>query len=281
MNVDERPRARQALQALADGTIDFYRTYSPLSYARTRQPGVYVWSHAIDVGQRRYALTQIRVTEELTESPLAESLGYEPIKFAIGVIDHSGIVTSVSNDVGEVVGVMANDLIGRRLLPRDQHDLWSRLHSAPLSHGGCSVSLPYRPPAPWPTTVGMQCLLVSLAGSDSFCFILSQEPPQRTQAGSNRSAELERHLRRIAQEVQASGVIGGMGRIPDPARFPQLRLLSSRQWDVLTHLLRGDRVPAIADEMYLSQSAVRNHLSEVFRRFGVHSQSELLALLRS
>jgi DNA-binding NarL/FixJ family response regulator len=102
-----------------------------------------------------------------------------------------------------------------------------------------------------------------------------------TRASTDRISELEQHLRRIAHEVQASGVIGAMATLPDPERFPQLRTLNSRQWDILTRLLRGDRVPTIAEDMYLSQSAVRNHLSEVFRRFDVHSQSELLALLRS
>ena len=92
--------------------------------------------------------------------------------------------------------------------------------------------------------------------------------------------ELEEHLRRIAHEVAASGVIATMPSLPDPTRFPQLRALNSRQWDVLTRLLRGDRVATIAQDLFLSQSAVRNHLSEIFRRFDVHSQSELLALLR-
>jgi DNA-binding CsgD family transcriptional regulator len=281
MDAAERPRAREALQALADGTIDFYRTYRPLSLARTHRAGVYVWSHAIDFGQRRYALTQVRATNEPTESPLVESLGYEPTKIAIGVMDGEGIVTSVSNDVDDVIGITADRLIGSELLTRDQHDLWSRFHTAQPSHGGCSMALSYSPPSPLPDTGRVRCLLVCLAGSASYCFILTQEPAAHIPTDQARTAELEQHLRRIAQEVQASGVIEGMGTIPDPARFPQLRTLNARQWDVLTRLLRGDRVGAIADEMFLSASAVRNHLSELFRRFDVHSQSELLALLRS
>jgi DNA-binding CsgD family transcriptional regulator len=33
--------------------------------------------------------------------------------------------------------------------------------------------------------------------------------------------------------------------------------------------------------MYLSKSTVRNHLSVVYGKFGVHSQAELLAKLRN
>jgi DNA-binding NarL/FixJ family response regulator len=52
---------------------------------------------------------------------------------------------------------------------------------------------------------------------------------------------------------------------------------STRQWEILTRLIRGERVQAIADDLYLSPSTVRNHLSVIYRKFGVHSQSELLA----
>lgn len=281
MDPVERPRAREALEALADGTIDFYRTYRPLSLEHTHRSGVYVWSHAIDFGTRRYALTQVRATEESSESPLTMSLGYEPTRFAIGIVDRRGVVTSVSNDVDDVIGVTAENLTGHSLLTREQWKLWIHFHSTKEEHHGCSMSMPFQSTAPRLADVSIQCLLVCLAGSDSFCFVLSQEPPLHEAEQSSRSAALEQHLVRIAQEVQASGVLGRLGRVPDPARFPQLRSLNSRQWDVLNRLLRGDRVAVIAHDLYLSPSAVRNRLSEVFRKFDVHSQSELLALLRS
>ena len=57
---------------------------------------------------------------------------------------------------------------------------------------------------------------------------------------------------------------------------PGLEALSSRQWEIVTRLLRGERVPRIARAMYLSPSTVRNHLSTIFRKLGVHSQAELI-----
>ena len=131
LDANERPRTREALQALADGSsIDFFRTYQPLSRARTREAGVYVWSHTISFGPRRYALTEIRAAEAPTTSPLVESLGYEPYVFAIGVVDRFGIITSVSNDVSEVIGVTADEVLGHSLLPLDKEEFWSRLHSS-------------------------------------------------------------------------------------------------------------------------------------------------------
>jgi DNA-binding CsgD family transcriptional regulator len=44
--------------------------------------------------------------------------------------------------------------------------------------------------------------------------------------------------------------------------------------------LVGVRVPAHAQRLFVSQSTVRNQLSSVFRKIGVGSQQELIALLR-
>jgi DNA-binding NarL/FixJ family response regulator len=51
--------------------------------------------------------------------------------------------------------------------------------------------------------------------------------------------------------------------------------LSPRQIDIVRRLVSGQRVPAIARDLYLSQSTVRNHLSAIFHRLGVRSQQEL------
>jgi DNA-binding NarL/FixJ family response regulator len=69
--------------------------------------------------------------------------------------------------------------------------------------------------------------------------------------------------------------------MPEPFSQPGVAELSPRQWEVLTRLLHGDRVPRIAEELFLSQSTVRNHLADIFRKMGVHSQEELLDLFRT
>src|SRR2546428_603958 len=86
-------------------------------------------------------------------------------------------------------------------------------------------------------------------------------------------------LWRIALEIAAAGIgdapVSGEMWWSDPA----LRELSQRQLEILRRLLRGERVPTIARDLFLSQSTVRNHLSAIYRRLGVHSQAELLARL--
>ena len=49
----------------------------------------------------------------------------------------------------------------------------------------------------------------------------------------------------------------------------------------LVRLLQGDRVSTIASDMFLSQSTVRNHLSVIYKKLGVHSQAEPIERLRA
>jgi DNA-binding CsgD family transcriptional regulator len=57
-------------------------------------------------------------------------------------------------------------------------------------------------------------------------------------------------------------------------------LLSRREHDIVGLLLRGDRVPSIAEQLWLTRGTVRNHLNSVYRKLGVQSQQELIVLLR-
>lgn len=91
---------------------------------------------------------------------------------------------------------------------------------------------------------------------------------------------LAEHLRRIAAQIEAAGLLAPLAETAEGLGIPVTTQLSPRQWEIAARLVRGQRVRTIAAEMYLSQSTVRNHLSAIFRKVGVHSQSELLALWR-
>jgi DNA-binding CsgD family transcriptional regulator len=56
--------------------------------------------------------------------------------------------------------------------------------------------------------------------------------------------------------------------------------LSRREQEVVAELRRGSRVPAIAKQLSISPTTVRNHLQRIFWKLGVHSQSELIEYVR-
>jgi DNA-binding CsgD family transcriptional regulator len=235
---------------------------------------------AIQFGDRRLALVELVDETEPRESPLVEYLGREPLGMAVGGMNLSWVVTSVSNSIKSVLGVPAEEVIGRPLLNAvERRDVGSFLDADRRAHAESSVSLRIQLKDATGALRPFRCVLTSLAGWTDRLFILIADPELRDDAAADRTAQLERHLWRIAAEVEASGILQQIGTVPNGAYFPQMEALTLRQWEVLSRLMRGERVPTIAMALFVSQSTVRNHLSAIFERFGVHSQAELLALL--
>jgi len=115
---------------------------------------------------------------------------------------------------------------------------------------------------------------LSPAPSFSFCLTL-REGADAEEATVADPRNLDRagrglHALALAETVAALSAAGVKG----------VDKLSTRETDIICRLRNGDRVPAIARSLYLSQSTVRNHLSSAFRKVGVSSQQELIDLLR-
>ena len=100
---------------------------------------------------------------------------------------------------------------------------------------------------------------------------MQMEVPGATE--SERVARLEDQLARIRQVVQSKDGDGA-------TRLVDLNQLTIRQREIVERLLEGHRVDAIARDLNVSPSTVRNHLSAIFEKLGVASQSELIELLR-
>ena len=101
------------------------------------------------------------------------------------------------------------------------------------------------------------------------------------EAAQRRLAEISRlrhHLVRIAAEVDESGV-ARVDPAPELLGVPGLEDLSARQFEIVTRLVRGERVSMIARALFVSPSTVRNHLSIIYRKVGVSSQADLVDLL--
>ena len=55
--------------------------------------------------------------------------------------------------------------------------------------------------------------------------------------------------------------------------------ISSREREVLGHLLNGLTARAIAERMYVSVPTVKSHIYRIYKKMGIHSQEELLTLV--
>lgn len=63
------------------------------------------------------------------------------------------------------------------------------------------------------------------------------------------------------------------------ARAGAARELSDQELEIIARSLRGQRPAEIAEQMFLHRGTVRNALTRIYRRFGVRSQSALVATI--
>lgn len=203
-----------------------------------------------------------------------------PVAFA--ELDRHWRVSRLKGDVDELLDLPASRLVGRQIVemvhPRDVAPLlWAlaTVTSVPAS------ALTIRLRADRSAWSPVDALLTQVDGEGELRFGLSLAPLSRDDGDwSRRFNELEQSMRRIALHLDEGT---GSGRSSEALALSQILAaaeLSPRQVEIVTRLLRGERVPAIATALYLAQSTVRNHLATVFRKFGVTSQQELITRLR-
>lgn len=277
----EEPSVRAALDALSAGKIEFYRTHRQLFEPHGEPRTAVIWVHVINFGADRFALCELSAEGDASESALVKYAGRSAPAMAFGIADERGIVTSVSEDIHDVMGVNVSDLVGKPLLRSpDMSNAWRLLDATAAQTGRNCISM--RLDSLGSTSAPhVRCILTSFVKSSNYGFILIPETELTSAPTNDRVADLEKSLWKIASEVQASGIFEHLWSFPNADRFPQLNSLSSRQWEVLSRLLRSQRVSTIAEALFVSESTVRNSLSTIFHKFGVHSQAELLKLLHS
>jgi DNA-binding CsgD family transcriptional regulator len=274
----DRENSLRAVQALQHGAVDFYTAERELSSSSTPQRMVSLWVRAIDFGEGHSGLVFINDRIDSPGNPLVQHLGFSPLEMAVGLVNAQGIVSSISCDITTILKIPADEIVGKPLARTvEQESLCKLIDLGRRERYSVSMRVWLR--GGDNRVKEFCCIVTSLVDSPELSFILVPVYEPAAPSDSDRVAQLEQHLWRIAGEVQASGILRNVRGMPDAKNYPILNSLSTRQWDVLSRLLRGQRVPAIAKALFVSQSTVRNTLSSIFRRFGVHSQAQLLELL--
>jgi PAS domain S-box-containing protein len=194
----------------------------------------------------------------------------------IWVLDESGSTVFANAAMIELLGMDRPDLSGYSI-----HDLWDRALSSVPEQRTPGMRSDYEVPLAQPdgTTRWLRFTAVprhsdsgDYLGSLLICADVSES--HRPGHSANRIGLFEDGPRQRAEPA---------GPIISEATLGELLssyLLTQREFDIVYRLIRGDRVPAIASTLFVSQSTVRNQLAAVFRKVGVHSQQELIAQLR-
>jgi DNA-binding CsgD family transcriptional regulator/PAS domain-containing protein len=201
--------------------------------------------------------------------------GADEPRAIFGTVSSELLIERISEDVS-ILGPDANDLVGApilRLVSVDSAaDVLVALAEAASREKGVCISVLVRSVE---GEFGAELLVRRLVPSMSFAFSLvcagDQDP------GPFGAEEALRKLGRGLRALDTGEAAAALDRV----RPVGADRLSSRESEIVARLVSGDRVPAIAQALFLSQSTIRNHLSSAFGKLGVRSQQELVDLYRA
>lgn len=290
LSPDDRHAAQLGFQALADGDLTGYEAIRRLANPKDPDQVFSVWVSTVDVAGARVGLAsaipsashdnQFRALPPVSNVP-------EPGNVVLGTVDSYWRIDRISQDVTPLLGLTPEQCTGQPVLgvihPSDVPAFLAAVEHA--RRGVRAVRLTLRLNARSRDWTEVTVVLATIAPGDPppLAFALIRDDAAADPPGpgdSSREMQLEAHMLRIADELHAAGLIPRLQQLPALNDEPQLGKLTSREWAVLTRLLDGQRVSAIAADLYVSQSTVRNHLSSIYAKLGVHSQVDLIRLIR-
>lgn len=267
----------EAPHLIVTGQLDGYQT------RRARRGGepaeqLDIWLRA--TGQRTRAQQALAMIDwprpAVPSKPTIRAAGPGPV---IGATDSQLVLDRVSDNIHSLLGCLPGDVLGQSMLQlvtsQDIASLLLALAQATSSQQG--VSLTVRMLRPDARQLKCQLLLLPLAPQPSCAFAL--QPAQEALAELRSADELRLLMDRFEQAIGAAAAARKLSQ-GSPSDVRPAVELTTRESQIVKRLLSGDRVPAIARQLFLAQSTVRNHLSTVFAKLGVKSQQELIVLLR-
>ena len=271
-----------ALPLLATGRLDGFEAPRRIRRVDGSIIDAYIWAHVLGLDRpaRFGAIFALKGGDRARPGLSTSSPGHD--HRVIGTVDDEWRIDRISCDVEAVLGYRAPELAGALFLaainPHDLPDLLAGLAHVHATGRHAVVRLRVRrADMRW---IWCRARLAALGDPPRFAFTLRPLLDRSRVTSTERLTELERRLGRIAYELRSVGLPVPSSESPGLAELPELATLTSREWETLSLLADGGRVASIATALGLSQSTVRNHLSAVFRKLNVGSQSELLAFLR-
>jgi DNA-binding CsgD family transcriptional regulator len=290
LSPDDRPAGQLGFQALADGALTGYQAIRRLANPKEPDQVFGIWVSAVEVNGSRLGLASLIPSashdNQFLALPPASKIP-EPGSMVLGTVDGFWRLDRISQDVTPLLGLTPEACTGQPVLgvihPSDVPAFLAAVEHARRGERAVRLALRLHARSHDWTTVTVVLATIAPGDPPPLAFALIRDDDAADPHGpgdSSRETQLEAHMLRIADELQAAGLIPRLRQLPALADEPQLGKLTSREWAVLTRLLDGQRIPAIAADLFLSQSTVRNHLSSIYAKLGVHSQVDLMRLVR-
>jgi DNA-binding CsgD family transcriptional regulator len=277
-------RAAPGNDLFAGGRMNGFEAFRVLRRARGADVKVRMWIRAFDHQPVSRFVLVVIVADQPTQ-PAVDVANWQDAPAVVGTADASLLIERISSDAESLFNRSVDELLGQSMIglvaEEDVPSCLAALSEASASQNGVTLYLDIRAGTEGATAgpaLSCEVLILPLQPSPSCAFVFLPTPAglSRTRTSADLSAILGR-LGRGAEVAQlARGVFSGITE----RDVPGLSKLTTRELEIVTRLLDGDRAPAIATRLFLSQSTVRNHLASVFGKLGVTSQQELFDLFR-
>jgi DNA-binding CsgD family transcriptional regulator len=263
-----------AMALLAAGRITGYETMQVLKMTGQRRR---LWVSALPHTGPTPVVIAMLVKEDASGRVLVPWKDDDALSPLIGSTDARLMVDRVSSEVFESLGYRVREIIGTSFLalivPEDIADVLLALAQTSKHKEG--VTLRVGAIAADLVPVTCQLVLLPLTPAPSCAFALLTEESD-SPADERAIADLITRLGRRIRSAMTSQAVASAPLRSDV----DLGRLGSRDLEIVTRLVAGDRVSAIAKRLFLSEGTIRNHLSSVFGKLGVKTQQELIELLR-
>jgi DNA-binding CsgD family transcriptional regulator len=263
-----------AMALLVAGRISGFETMQVLKLTGQRRR---LWVSALPhTGPTRVVIAML-VKEDASGRVLVPWKDEDALSPLIGSTDARLMVDRVSSEVFDSLGYRAREIIGTSFLalivPEDVADVLLALAQTSKHKEGVTLRVGAIGADLVPVTC--QLVLLPLTPAPSCAFALLTEESDGP-ADERAIADLITRLGRRIRSAMASQAVASAPLRSDV----DLGRLGSRDLEIVTRLVAGDRVSSIAKRLFLSEGTIRNHLSSVFGKLGVKTQQELIELLR-
>jgi DNA-binding CsgD family transcriptional regulator len=274
-------RAESGADRFAGGLLNGFETFRTLRRQIGEDAKVRMWIRPFS----GLPSSQFVVVVIVADDPAADGMprtDWREAPAVVGMVDATLMIERISSDAEELFKLDVDRLLGVSLLSLvaegDVASCLAALSEASATQSGITLHLDIRTAIEGPA---MRCevwlLPLQPTPSCAFVFLPIPEGGDIAQLPGNLSAM----LMRLGSGAEVAQVARGVLRGTNQADVPGLKRLTTRELEIVSRLLEGDRTPAIALELFLSQSTVRTHLASVFTKLGVSSQQELLNMFRA
>jgi DNA-binding CsgD family transcriptional regulator len=258
--------ARHRLQDVADGTVEAALARVDITTATGQHKTSTAWWRRLDSDQ---GIRTLVVLTPLQLTPNTRPVAPVQASLALITMDHDWRIVDLSRDAEQLIG--AGDLVGHGLLgfihPLDLNEAIAGLGVLSDEVHTVTVQARFRGSTGWE-----ECHV-------TFARLCPHQPPRLVCLLSPMSTALgaEQQLGAMLEQRETGQLLAYAGRALD--QLATTHQLSAQEIEIIARSVRGEAPRKIAQTMYLGEGTVRNILSALYRKFGVHSQLELVAVV--